>query len=159
MENKKMISIAIDGPAGAGKSKITTSLAKELGWNYLDTGALYRAITVELMEQNVDLKNPKLIAESVKNINIDVKYEQEIDLKAQPTLSYYNKPKTVVQHTYANGKDVTSKLRTPEVSSNSALVSPIPEVRARVKSLQRTLAEKENIISPFPACIRERHTK
>ena len=123
-----MYSVAIDGPAGAGKSKITTLLAQKLGWNYLDTGALYRAITVKMLDMGVDTHDPKAIAKACESIKINVKY---IDGK---------------QHTFANGEDVTPRLRTQQISNTSAQISPVKEVRANVKKLQRDLAKSQNII-------------
>lgn len=123
-----MLSIAIDGPAGVGKSNITTMLSKKLGWGYLDTGALYRASTIYLLKQNVDLNNINEVIEKSKNMKITISYVDGL------------------QHTFLNNEDVTDLLRKAFVSDNVAKVSQIPQIREIIKKLQRDIASQNNII-------------
>ena len=123
-----MLSIAIDGPAGVGKSNITTMLSKKLGWGYLDTGALYRASTIYFLKQNVDLNNINEVIEKSKNMKITISYVDGL------------------QHTFLNNEDVTDLLRKSFVSDNVAKVSQIPKIREIIKKLQRDIESQNNII-------------
>ena len=120
MENFK---VAIDGPAGSGKSTISKLLAKKLGYIHIDTGAMYRALTIEAIKRNIALKD----------INA---YSFIDDVKIE-----YHKDKI-----YLNGKDVTEEIRMPYVTENVSTVSSIPYVRERLCFLQRQAAKAGKII-------------
>jgi cytidylate kinase len=117
--------IAIDGPAGAGKSSVSKSLAKKLGFIYVDTGALYRSLAYICIKNNIDLKDAY---NYVKDFSVELKIENGTQ-------------KVLVQ-----GEDVTDFLRTPEVSAGASKVSAIPEIRTFLFDLQRNIAEKNDVI-------------
>ena len=124
-----MINVAIDGPAGAGKSTIAKAAAKELGYIYVDTGALYRTVALSALKLGVldnldDAAVEKLIESSV----VELKY---ID---------------GVQAVFLNGEDVSSLIRTPEISMGASKVSAIPKVRAFLLDLQQSIAKTNNVI-------------
>ena len=123
-----MTAIAIDGPAGAGKSTIAERIAEELGYLYIDTGALYRAIGLFMLENGADAADPKQVCPLLKKISV--------------SLEYQNKNLKVI----LNGNDVSSKIRSEEVSTASSKVSAIPEVRKFLIDVQRNLAEKDNVV-------------
>lgn len=125
----KYISIAIDGPAGAGKSSISKEVAKRLNFIYVDTGAIYRSLAYISLKNCYDTK--KDLSEIV-----------ELAKKCQFELKYIDK----VQHIYVDGYDVSDYIRTPEVSKGASDVSAIPEVREILLSIQREMAEKNNVI-------------
>lgn len=122
------INIAIDGPAGAGKSTAARAAAANLGYIYVDTGALYRAIACYVLEKGGDVHDREKVIELLGEITPELRFEQG------------------VQHVYLNGRDVTDKIRTPEVSMGASAVSPVPEVRAFLFELQRKLARENNVI-------------
>ena len=123
-----MISIAIDGPGGAGKSTIAKALAKKLGFIYVDTGALYRAIGLYMINKGVDLKNADAVTEKLDEVKVELKYvngEQRVLLC---------------------GDDVSEDIRKPEVSMAASDVSAIPAVRDFLLGLQRKMASENNVI-------------
>lgn len=122
-----MINVAIDGPAGAGKSTIAKAAAKELGFIYVDTGALYRAVAYNAVKTGA-------IDDEQKIINM-------LDL-TKVELKYVNG----VQAVYLNGEDVSAFIRTPEISMGASKVSAIPQVRAFLLNLQRKIASTNNVI-------------
>lgn len=122
-----MINVAIDGPAGAGKSTIAKAAAKELGFIYVDTGALYRAVAYNAVKTGA-------IDDEQKIINM-------LDL-TKVELKYVNG----VQAVYLNGEDVSAFIRTPEISMGASKVSAIPQVRAFLLNLQREIASTNNVI-------------
>lgn len=124
------ISIAIDGPAGVGKSTIAKMLAEELKYVYVDTGALYRAIAVFLSDCGIspDDLQEKRIADLIRDIRVEIRYEDG------------------TQHVLVNGTDVTGRLRTQEISRMASVTSAIPCVREKLLDLQRELAEKYDVI-------------
>lgn len=123
------ISVAIDGPAGAGKSSISKKLAEMLGYVYVDTGAIYRSIAYEAIKFGYDIKiDAENITELTNECNIDIKYINSS------------------QHIFVNGSDVTSCIRTPEVSKAASDVSAIPGVRSALLSIQRSIADNNNVI-------------
>lgn len=124
-----MINVAIDGPAGAGKSTIAKAAAKELGYIYVDTGALYRTVALSAQKMGIldsldDAAVDRLIDSSV----VEMKY---ID---------------GVQAVFLNGEDVSSLIRTPEISMGASKVSAIPKVRAFLLDLQQNIAKTNNVI-------------
>lgn len=123
------IAIAIDGPAGAGKSTIAKLAAKELSFIYVDTGALYRAIGLCAYRNNIGSKDADAIIEMIKDINV--------------SLAFNNKGEQIV---LLNGEDVSSLIRTPEISMYASDVSAIPQVRAFLLDLQRNMAKTNNVI-------------
>ena len=126
---KRNTVITIDGPAGSGKSTIARLLAKRLGFTYLDTGALYRAVAYEIKDKGIDIKDRKRLYEIVKNM--DLMFE-------------YDKDDTLI---YVNGIEVSEQLRTPEMDMLSSRISKIKEVREALLELQRELAEKGKVIA------------
>ena len=128
-DNVSYISIAIDGPAGAGKSSVSKSLAFKLGFVYVDTGAIYRSIAYTAIKLGLDTKvDVEKIAELANKSTVDIKY---ID---------------GVQHIFVDGDDVTDYIRTPEVSKGASDVSAIPAVRDALLFIQRNIADNNNVI-------------
>lgn len=123
------IAIAIDGPAGAGKSTIAKLAAKELSFIYVDTGALYRAIGLCAYKNSIGSKDVPEILKMLENIKVE--------------LAFNDKGEQVV---LLNGEDVSSLIRTPEISMYASDVSAIPQVRAFLLDLQRNMAKTNNII-------------
>ncbi len=119
------INIAVDGPAGAGKSSIARAVAEEIGYIYVDTGALYRSIALYSIENKFD--NESLV-NSLDKINIRLEFIDKC------------------QHVFLNDNDVSDKIRTPEVSMGASKVSAIPEVREFLFGLQKKIAAENNII-------------
>lgn len=119
------INIAIDGPAGAGKSSIAKAVAHEKGYIYVDTGALYRSIALFALENSLEGEN---LVNSLDKINLSLEF---IDGS---------------QHVTMNNNDISDKIRTPEVSMNASKVSAIPEVRKFLFGLQKKIAAENNII-------------
>lgn len=121
-------SIAIDGPAGAGKSTIARQAAERLGFTYVDTGAMYRAIACYLSEMGISPDDTDAIAANCTGASIGIRYENG------------------EQIVLLNGKNVNDKLRTEEVSSMASKSSAVPEVRAHLLELQRSLARSGKVI-------------
>ncbi len=122
-----MINVAIDGPAGAGKSTVAKAAAKELSYIYVDTGALYRAIAYHAYKNGLIDDENKIIA-MLDDTSVELKYVDG------------------VQAVYLNGENVSSFIRTPEISMGASKVSAIPQVRAFLLDLQREIAKKNNVI-------------
>ena len=121
--------IAIDGPAGAGKSTISKSVAKKLGYIYIDTGAMYRAAGLAALRAGIDIKaQPELAAENTEKISIDIRHGEN------------------GQEIYLCGENVTDKIRTEEVSMAASDIAVIASVRARLVSLQRAMAENSSVV-------------
>ena len=120
--------IAIDGPAGAGKSTIAKKLAKELGYIYVDTGAMYRAMAYHFLQNNIASDNESEIAKSCKHVDVSISY---IDGEQQVLL---------------NGQNISDKIRNEEVGNMASATSVYPVVRTKLVELQRQLASKENVI-------------
>ena len=123
-----MINVAIDGPAGAGKSTVARAAAKELGFIYVDTGALYRAVGVYCLQNNIVTTDAQGVGAILKDITVELKF---ID---------------GVQHVFLNGDDVSTEIRLPEASMAASNVSAIPSVRAFLFDLQRDIAAKNNCL-------------
>lgn len=124
----KYFNIAIDGPAGAGKSSVAKAVAKEMGGNYLDTGAMYRAMGLYMLRCAVDIYDMDMVAARCNEPEIDVKYENG------------------VQHTILCGEDVSKEIREEQCAKASSAVSKVPEVRARLVALQQQIANGTNLI-------------
>ncbi len=128
MENK-FISVAIDGPAGAGKSSVAKAVSKKMGYVYIDTGAMYRAVGLFAVRNGIDTKNSDgTLTKALDNIDIVIEY-----IAGE-------------QHVILNGEDVSSLIRTPEVSMAASNVATVKEVRDKLVSLQRIMAKKSNVI-------------
>ena len=127
-EQRKTFSIAIDGPAGAGKSTVAKALAAALDAMYLDTGAMYRAIGLAMDRMGVDLKDPAAVAARVYDVDIAVKYLEG------------------AQHIFLDGEDVSAAIRLPEVSLLASAVSAVPEVRVRMVALQQEIARGQDVV-------------
>jgi len=123
-----MIAIAIDGPAGAGKSTIAKRAAGELGFIYVDTGALYRAIALYMMRRGISANDSAAVVAALPAISVDIVHEKG------------------EQNVLLNGEGVSAYIRSSEVSRGASSVSAIPEVREFLLKLQRDLAEKNNVI-------------
>ncbi|MDO4912209.1 MAG: (d)CMP kinase [Lactobacillus sp.] len=120
--------IAIDGPASAGKSTVAKIIAQQLNFIYIDTGAMYRAATVIAMRRNLDLDDEDAIVAALNEAGISFKI---IDGQ---------------QHVLLGQEDVTTEIRTPEVSANVSQVSALPKIREKLVALQRELAGQNNVI-------------
>ncbi len=124
-----MINIAIDGPSGAGKSTIAKKAAEKLGYIYIDTGAMYRTVGLYLNRLGINIKAEKeKVINSLSGINIDIKYENG------------------EQHIFLNGEDVSSLIRTPEISMAASDSGTVLEIREKMTHLQRNLAKNNNCI-------------
>lgn len=128
MSADRTFSIAIDGPAGAGKSTIARALARQLDAMYLDTGAMYRAIGLAMQRAGIDLEDAAAVAASVDDIPISVDY-----LGGE-------------QHIFLGDEDVTGAVRQPEVSLLASKVSAVPHVRERMVALQRQIARGHSVV-------------
>lgn len=123
-----MINVAIDGPAGAGKSTVAKAAAKKLGFIYVDTGALYRAIALNAVRNGV-IEDEEKIVQLLDDTDVQLAFD---DNGAQCVI--------------LNGEDVSSLIRTPEISMGASNVSKIPQVRAFLLGLQREIAKNNNVI-------------
>ncbi|MBP9855010.1 MAG: (d)CMP kinase [Candidatus Omnitrophica bacterium] len=126
--NQKRKIITIDGPAGAGKSTIAKRLAKELNIFYLDTGAMYRAMTLKALKTGVDLMNEEKLVAMVKNSKLDIGLSKE--------------GQTII----LDGKDITGEIRTTEVTNSTKHVANWPRVRSIVVDWQRAIAKGQSIV-------------
>ncbi|NLH95854.1 MAG: (d)CMP kinase [Clostridiaceae bacterium] len=123
-----MINIAIDGPAGAGKSTVAKAISRELGIIYLDTGAMYRAVALKAIRSGIDTKDQQAVEAMVKNIDIRIEYRDS------------------EQRIFLDGTDVTGSIRTPEVSVGASDVAVIPAVREKMVELQRRIARENDVV-------------
>lgn len=123
-----MINIAIDGPAGAGKSTIAKAVAKELGLIYLDTGAMYRAVAYAALKNGTDVSDAKGVAALLEGLKMDIRYEDGVQL------------------IFVNGENVTPYLRTPEMSKAASDISALPVVRYKMVEMQREFAATRDVV-------------
>lgn len=123
-----MFSVAIDGPSGAGKSSVAKKIAENFKIMYLDTGALYRAIGYYFIRNNLDYKNGKMVEENLNKISLDIKFSNG---------------KQIV---FINGEDVTSKIRTNEVSMAASAISSVKATREFLMDTQREIAKKNSVV-------------
>ena len=121
--------ITIDGAAGVGKSSTAKELAKRLGYQYFDTGAMYRAVTFYFLAENVDLKSNNQVTKSLDSIKLHVDFS-------------FNKEMRI----FLNDKDISLKIRSQEVTSTVSIVSAIKEVRDKMVKIQRSFAENGNFV-------------
>lgn len=120
--------IAIDGPAGAGKSTIAKAVAKKMNLIYVDTGMMYRALALNVLRKKIDLEDRGKIVEACRDADVTIRYEDG------------------VQTVSLNGENVSALLRTEEVGTAASVISPIPEVRRKLVELQRRLAAESDCI-------------
>ena len=125
----KTYAIAIDGPAGAGKSTIAKRLAKELGYHYVDTGAIYRTVAYFMDLLGVSPKDTDGVERYIDELTIQIQYDEEGK-----------------QHMLMNGMDVTDEIRTQDISQKASLVSAQPVVREVLLDMQRDVAKAHNVI-------------
>lgn len=125
----KKISIAIDGPAGAGKSTMAKYLAKEMGYMYVDTGAIYRTVGLFMTICGISPKDADGVARLIDEVNVDIAYDEDGS-----------------QRMLLNGSDVTDDLRTPEMSDCASKISTLPVVRDYLLEVQRDLAKRYDVI-------------
>ena len=123
-----MISVAIDGPAGAGKSTVARSVAAKKGYIYVDTGALYRTVAYSAYKNGISFDETEKIVAHLGEINVDITYKGD------------------EQRVLLNGEDVSGSIRTPIMSEGASKVSAIPEVRAFLLGLQRKLAAEHDVV-------------
>ena len=125
----KTISIAIDGPAGAGKSTIAKRLAKELGYYYVDTGAIYRTVAYFMDLLGIAPKDVDGVSRYIDELTVEIEYDEEGQ-----------------QHMIMNGMDVSGDIRTPDISQKASLISAHAVVRDMLLDMQRDVAKKHNVI-------------
>lgn len=125
----KYRSIAIDGPSGAGKSTMAKSLAKELGFLYVDTGAIYRTVGLEVCRRGINPTDGNAVSAILPEVEISMGYGDD-----------------GLQHMYLGGEDVTAAIRQHEISDYASKVSAIPAVRAFLLEMQRKLARENHVI-------------
>lgn len=123
-----MVNIAIDGPAGAGKSTIAKAISHKLGIVYLDTGAMYRTVALKAISSGIDTLDKKRLTELVKDIDIRIEYKDN------------------EQRIFLEGNDVTGMIRTQEVTIGSSNVAVIPGVRLKMVDLQRKIAKDNDVV-------------
>ena len=116
--------IAIDGPAGSGKSTVSKMIAEEIGFTYLDTGAMYRLFAYKLIKENIDVNDKEKELDALKSLDIDMKDGRF----------------------YLDKEDVTDKLRSREVSANASKVAGVKEVREKMVEIQREFSRSKNVI-------------
>ena len=125
----KFISVAIDGPAGAGKSTMAKRVAKELGFLYVDTGAIYRTVGYHMWLMGIGPKDADGIKRCLDDVNVEIRHEDD-----------------GVQHMILNGQDVTGEIRTPEMSKYASGVSAQKCVRDFLLDMQRKFARRHNVV-------------
>lgn len=126
--NKEIINVAIDGPAGAGKSTVAKAVAAKLGFIYVDTGALYRAVGVNALRKGVKTSDKPAVAATLGDVRVELVFENG------------------AQKVLLNGEDVSKEIRTPEASMAASDVSAVSEVRAFLFDLQRNIAKENNCL-------------
>ena len=120
--------VAVDGPAGAGKSTIAKLVAKKKGYIYVDTGAMYRGLAIHFLDHGIKAGDTEKIIEAAEHADVTIRYEDGM------------------QQVYVNGENVTARLRSEEVGRMASATSPIPEVRAKLLVLQKSLAREQDVI-------------
>lgn len=127
------LTIAIDGPAAVGKSTMGKLIARELGFIYIDTGAIYRVITWKVLKNNININDEDMISNLVSDTSITIERTNCKSLN-----DYY--------HIFVDGEDVTVEIRNPRIDQNVSQIARLPKIRKQLIHLQRKLAEKGNIV-------------
>ena len=130
---KNGLIIAIDGPAAVGKSTMGKLIARELGFLYIDTGAIYRAITWKVLKNNINVYDEDIISNLVSNTYITIE-----KVNCNSLNDYY--------HIFVDGEDVTEEIRNPRIDQNVSQIARLPKIRKQLIYLQRELAEKGDIV-------------
>jgi len=130
---KNGLTIAIDGTAAVGKSTMGKLIARELGFLYIDTGAIYRAITWKVFKNNININDENMISNLVSDTSITIERANTKSLN-----DYY--------HTFVDGEDVSEEIRNPRIDQNVSQIARLPKIRKQLIYLQRKLAEKGNIV-------------
>ncbi len=125
---RKTISVALDGPGGAGKSTVAKAIAKKYGFTYVDTGAIYRTVGLFVRRAGADPRSPEAVEPLLPGINIEIRYSPD------------------GQRMLLNGEDVTGLIRSPEISMYASAVSALPAVRAFLLDMQRSLAASKDVV-------------
>lgn len=128
VKKNKIDAIAIDGPAGSGKSTVAKLLSSELGYIYVDTGAMYRTVGLYCIKNNIDYNISEAVENILDNVNIELKFSQGI------------------QKIFLDNEDVTSEIRTQKVADSASKVAAIPKVREKLVALQKDIASKGNVV-------------
>lgn len=123
-----LVAVAVDGPSGSGKSSTARGVAVRLGWNYVDTGAMYRALTWWLISEGVDVTDAEAVAERV--------FEPLLDISVDPASP----------GVFVNGREVSDEIRDPHVTSSVSGVSAVPSVRERLVAVQREIMERGAVV-------------
>ena len=126
---KEKISVAIDGPSGAGKSTIARRIARQFGFIYVDTGAIYRTVGLAVARKNLSPKEKEAVLSLLPGIQVRLAYGED-----------------GAQHMYLDGEDVSAEIRTPKISLFASDVSAYPEVRAYLMEMQRSLARENDVV-------------
>lgn len=126
---KQQLSIAIDGPAAAGKSTVAKIVADKLGYIYIDTGAMYRAVTFQAIREDINLEDEVSLQQLVEKMDIDLRIANN-----------------QTQHVYINDEDVTEQIRTHEVTNNVSIVAKHKHVREEMVARQRVLAKRGGVV-------------
>jgi cytidylate kinase len=121
-------SVAIDGPSGAGKSTIARAVSRRTGALYLDTGAMYRAVGLFILERGLDPSDGRAVAAAAPEADVEIGYEAGL------------------QKVYLGGRDVSEEIRRPEISAAASKVSAVPEVRTRMVEMQRRIAKGHSVV-------------
>ncbi len=129
MKVKDKIIIAIDGPAGSGKTTVAKQVAQRLKINYLDTGAMYRALSWFLLKSDIDYKKEDVVKSIINNIDLKVKFENSNNILI------------------VNGEDVTDKIRSPEISQIASYISQYKDVREKLVKIQKELGNKYSLVA------------
>jgi cytidylate kinase len=130
---KNGLIIAIDGPAAVGKSTMGKLIARELDFLYIDTGAIYRAITWKVLKNNININDEEMISHLVSDIRLNIERINNNSLN-----NYY--------HIFVDGEDVTDEIRNPRIDQSVSQIARLPKVRKQLICLQRELAKKGNIV-------------
>ncbi|MEE9316468.1 MAG: (d)CMP kinase [bacterium] len=125
---KKRAVITIDGPAGAGKTSIAKIVSRKLGYNYIDTGAMYRAISWKAFREKIDLKAKEKLIKMVRNTKIELKN------------------RTGMVSVYLDGKDITNKIRNKRLAEGASILATVPEVREQLMKIQRRMGSSGGIV-------------
>ena len=123
-----MKKIAIDGPSGAGKSTMAKLAARELGFTYVDTGAMYRALGLKALENNIEISDAEAVCKMLSNTEIELKFEGG------------------AQRIFTDGADVSDKIRTPQVSLAASDISALTAVRLKMVDIQRRIADTRDVV-------------